>query len=224
MAIAARTKKEATCPGKTRPECRPVGPGRGVLSRVERYLDTAILFRQRDDLHRFAIQEAPPAGLLLEFGVFRGASINAFADHMEARGDSRPIYGFDAFLGLEEPWNGVGYLAHDRFNRAGEPPDVRRNVRLVTGWIKDTLPGFLDQHPDPIALVHIDTDTYKPAKLILSLCKDRFKQGSILLFDELLAYPGWQTGEFKALIEEIEASRYEWIGFYGTQGALRITT
>lgn len=189
---------------------------------VDRYLSTAILFEQREPLLRFAIEEAPKDGLMLEFGVFEGRSINAFADLMKSSRDERCIWGFDSFQGLEEHWNGLGYKARDRFNLNARLPTVRPQVRLVPGWISDTLPGFLAEHAGPISFLHIDTDTYKPAKLILSLCKDRLQPGSIVLFDELLAHPGWQLGEHKALTEEMDAGRYEWIGFSGCRGALRV--
>jgi len=48
--------------------------------------------------------------------------------------------------------------------------------------------------------------------------------GSVVLFDDLLSHPGWQMGEYKALTEEIDASRYEWVGFWGWRGALRISS
>jgi hypothetical protein len=190
---------------------------------VEQHLGTAVLFDTREALQHFAIEEAPETGLILEFGVWKGRSINAFADIMAHRGDTRRIWGFDAFKGLEEHWNGLGYhRVRNHFNRGGRLPDVRANVALVPGWIQDTLPPFLEQHPDPIAFLHIDTDTYKPAKLILSRCKSRLHPGSIILFDDLLAHPGWQLGEYRALVEELDATHYGWIGFSGYCGALRI--
>lgn len=190
---------------------------------VEKHLRSALLFDAREPLQQFAIEEAPKDGLLLEFGVFKGRSINSFAHLLRNMGDSRCIWGFDAFRGLQEHWNGVGYhRSRNKFNLGGQLPEVADNVRLVPGWIDDTLPGFLEQHPGPIAFLHIDTDTYLPAKTILRLCKPRLQAGSLILFDELLAYPGWQHGEYRALIEEMPESGYEWIGFGFTCALLRV--
>ena len=61
--------------------------------------------------------------------------------------------------------------------------------------------------------MHIDTDTYTPCKLILELCKPFFQDGSIILFDQLLGYPGFKNHEFAALKETLDEVDYEFIGF-----------
>jgi Methyltransferase domain len=191
---------------------------------VDRHLQRAILFESREPLCRFVIDEAPKDGLLLEFGVYKGASINRLARLLRGAGDQRKIWGFDAFQGLQEHWHGIGYhRSRNEFNRGGALPEVADNAELVPGWIDETLPTFLDHHPGLIALAHIDTDTYKPAKTILSLCKSRLQEGSLILFDELFAFPGWQNDEYRALTEELPEDAYEWIAFGGQQGLLRIT-
>jgi hypothetical protein len=84
------------------------------------------------------------------------------------------------------------------------------------------LPPFLAENPGPIALLHVDTDTYSPCRTILTLCRDRLVPGSIILFDDLLCYPGWEHGEFKALSEILNPSEYEWLAFSGYRGMLKI--
>ena len=54
-----------------------------------------MLFDGFGQLRRYAFEEAPKDGLLLEFGVFKGKSINGFAAIMDELGDKRTIYGFD---------------------------------------------------------------------------------------------------------------------------------
>lgn len=192
---------------------------------VENHLRTAMLFDRRDALHKFAFDDLLSEGLLMEFGVFKGESINAFADDLADKGDSRKIYGFDAFEGLQENWHGIGYhRSRNHFNLGGRKPDVRSRVRLVPGWIDATLPVFLNESAGPIAFIHIDTDTYLPAKTILSLCKSRLVPGSLILFDELIDYPGWKDGEYKALQEEIDPSYYEWVGFSGWSAMLKVVS
>jgi Methyltransferase domain len=217
-------------PVKGRPH--PTPPVNAVLQQrasetsadfIAPYLGSAILFKQRDAIRTFALDEAPKDGLLLEFGVYRGESINSFAGELTGSGDRRKIYGFDAFQGFQEHWTGGGHhKSRTHFNRGGAIPRVAPNVEIVPGWISDTLPGFLERNPGPIAMLHIDTDTYPPAKSVLSLCKSRLVKGSVILFDELLDYPGWELGEYKALTEEIPEECYEWIGFVAWRAALRI--
>ncbi len=82
---------------------------------------------------------------------------------------------------------------------------------------------FLDQHPgEPLALLHIDTDTYTPARFLLDALKPRLVPGSIIAFDELIGYPNWQAHEAKALGEALPRAGYRFIAFTSRQAAIRI--
>lgn len=188
------------------------------LDFVEQHLEHALLFDARSQLHAYALTKMPAAGLILEFGVFNGDSINALADALALTGDPRRIVGFDSFEGLGEDWVGHEVLA-GTFDRGGVLPEVRGCIDLIAGWVADTLPDFLATTQEDIALMHIDTDTYTPCKQILELTRSRLRPGSIIVFDELLAYPGWQYGEYKALCESIH-SGWDYIAFSGHHAAV----
>ena len=124
---------------------------------------------------------APADGLILEFGVFRGGSLRQIC----AAAAPRIVYGFDWFRGLPEHW----LLPHYRrgtFDTGGRPPDrIPKNGKIVVGLVQDTLGPFLSKHPDdPIAFVHFDMDIYSATSCALMTLKDRFRAGSICLFDE----------------------------------------
>jgi hypothetical protein len=189
---------------------------------IEPLLSSTLLIRRADQIRDFAIRRAPAEGLLLEFGVFRGTSINQFAGILAKRRDARPIYGFDAFRGLSEDWFGKSLPKETNFNRGGKPPRVRPNVRLVIGWLDDTLAPFLAENPGPIAFMHIDTDTYTPCKLALELCRERFVDGTIIVFDEHHGNPNWRNGEFKALNEVLRRDEYRYLAFATQQAVIRI--
>ena len=158
-----------------------------------------------------AVEEPLEDGLVLEFGVFSGETIAAIARALPARA----VHGFDSFEGLPEHWrDGV---AAGAFDRAGELPKVPDNVELVKGWFAETLPRFLEDHPDaPAAFVHVDSDLYSSAACVLALLRPRIVPGTIIVFDELMNYgESWiEDGEFRAL-GELEASwpslKYEWL-------------
>jgi hypothetical protein len=189
---------------------------------IEPLLSSTLLFRRGDRIRDFAISRAPAEGLLLELGVYRGDSINQFADILAKQRDPRPIHGFDAFLGLSEDWFGKSLPQETNLSRKGKPPPVRSNVRLEIGWLEATLAPFLARHSGSIAFMHIDTDTYSPCKLALSLCRERFVDGTILLFDEHHGYPNWQNGEFKALNEILQPDDYRYLAFATQQAVIRI--
>ncbi len=94
-------------------------------------------------------------------------------------------------------------------------PKVEPNTVLVDGYIEETLPKYIKDNESltSVAFIHIDTDTYSPAKVALKELKPYFKPGTIILFDELLGYPNWRNHEFRALNEVLDPSEYEYIGF-----------
>lgn len=166
------------------------------------------------------IKKMNTPGLVCEFGVAAGKSINYLAQKLP----DKKIFGFDSFEGLPETWRD-GHPA-GRF-KVKTMPQVAPNVTLIKGWFDETLPTFLNQHSDPIALLHIDCDLYSSTKTIFSLTKSRLQSGSIIVFDEFFNYPGWKNGEYRAFYEFIEESGmpFEYIGYnrYGTQAAVRLT-
>jgi predicted O-methyltransferase YrrM len=167
----------------------------------------------------FSCAAATVDGLVLEFGVFSGKSINRIAEHKTG-----PVYGFDSFEGLPEDWR-AGY-EKGRFNRA-DLPAVAPNVELIVGWFDRTLPKFLDEHPGPVSLIHMDCDLYTSTQTTLTQLRQRIVPGTIILFDEYFNYPGWEMHEHKAFREFVESwdVQYEYIGLNPNhqQVAVRIT-
>lgn len=180
---------------------------------IRLHLDKVILMATETELRHHALLRAPSDGLLLEFGVFKGASINYMAKLLARNGDPRTLHGFDSFEGLSD--DGFGWVWNKgRFSTGGSLPSVEPNVQLHKGWIDDTLPPFLAAHPDqPIAFIHVDVDIYQPAYTILSQCKHRLRPGSIIVFDELVGYAGWQHHEYKALTQVFDEREYDFISF-----------
>jgi hypothetical protein len=167
------------------------------------------------DLRTYCLKEMPSVGEVLEFGVFKAKSINFMAKYLSDLDDERKIVGFDSFRGFSEEWSGVDRkYEKEFFDQSGVLPKVESNVELVDGFIEDTLPSFIERRElDTVAFVHIDTDTYTPAKVALELLKPYLRKGSIILFDELCGYPNWRSHEYKALTEVLNANEYEFLGF-----------
>jgi hypothetical protein len=157
-------------------------------------------------------------GLFLEFGVFTGKSINRIATHAPS---GCRVYGFDSFNGLPEDFAVVdgNVINKNVFDVHGRLPDVLPNVELVPGWFNETLPSFLEKHPDvPLSLLHVDSDLYSSAKYILDSVSHRLRPGTIIVFDELINYPNYHRNELRALYETLNSGgalsqhRTEWIG------------
>ena len=158
-------------------------------------------------------------GLILEFGVASGVTLRAIAGTI-----GREAVGFDSFKGLPTDWReGVAAGAF-----ACSPPELPLNASLKIGMIEDTLPRFLAEHPtSEINFIHVDTDLYEPAKQILELCEPRL-QKAIIVFDELINFPGWRDHEWKALSEFMTRNSgtfdFEYVGLGGTAAvSLKVT-
>ncbi|WP_152497403.1 class I SAM-dependent methyltransferase [Roseovarius sp. THAF8] len=185
---------------------------------IEANIANALLFGRKSHLLDYVATLIKDEGLMIECGVFTGGSIN----HMAGLHPDRTLFGFDSFEGLSENWTGNHHKS-GHFDLGGQLPNVEPNVELVKGWIDDTFQPFLKKNPGDIAYLHVDTDTYQPAKTILQLAKPRLRVGSVILFDELFGYPAWEHHEYKALTETIPEDKYEFVAFSQMQAALRIT-
>lgn len=173
---------------------------------VEREMPTAPLFPSRKHLHLAALKMRRVEGLVLEFGVASGRSINFLAEQIPAE----TVFGFDGFEGLPEDW----LATYKKGHFAQQLPDVRSNVELVVGWFDKTLPGFVASHPGAVSYLHVDCDLYSSTKTIFDLLGDRIRPGTVIVFDEYFNYPSWQQHEHKAFMELVAARklRYRFIG------------
>ena len=149
------------------------------------------------------------SGLVLEFGVATGRTLNHFARIF----DRQVVHGFDSFEGLPEDW--TSRMPKGFFKR-NNLPRVRDNCKLHVGWFDETLPPFKKEIKDqPIQLLHIDSDLYSSAVTILTTLKKNIVPGTVIVFDEYFNYPGWQLDEFRAWQEFVakNAIKYEYIGY-----------
>ena len=89
----------------------------------------------------------------------------------------------------------------------GVPDALGREVQFIKGSTYETLAPFLAERPGaPIRLFHMDLDTYESCLHGLETCKDRFVEGSILVFDEYLV----TNGEMLAFFEFQRQYELEW--------------
>lgn len=159
--------------------------------------------------------------LLLDLGVWIGWSTRLISDASD-----RTVHGFDTFEGLVEDWqiDDQSLLKRGTFSLSepfaqnlirdtgvslqdGLPDALGRKVRFIRGSTYETLAPFLADRPAaPIRLFHMDLDTYESCLHALETCKDRFVEGSILVFDEYLV----TNGEMLAFYEFQRKYELEW--------------
>jgi hypothetical protein len=170
-----------------------------ALDETVHYIKTrmpdAMIRRDAFDVLSYASTHVAVDGLVAEFGVRTGSTIN----HLARRNRKKVIHGFDSFEGLPEAWTGWTMPA-GAFRGEGIPT-VEPNVELHVGWFDETLPVFLAAHPDPVALIHIDSDIYSSARTVLQALAPRMQPGSVIVFNEYFNYPNWKQHEYRAFQE-----------------------
>ncbi len=179
-------------------------------------------FKTRKQLFEFAMDQVPGQGMRLEFGTYKGNSIN----QMAKIAPTRQFYAFDSFIGLPEGW--TPGARRGSFTTKNKLPSVRSNVTIIPGMFEDSLSPFLQQHSgQQVDYVHVDCDLYSSTKTILDLLHSRFVVGSVVVFDEYYNYAEWLEGEYKAWMDfcTLNNIEFEYIGYIrmGNQVAVQIT-
>ncbi len=178
----------------------------------------ALVLPDRLALLGFALSRAPAAGLVVEFGVEKGASLRHLAGLTE-----REVHGFDSFEGLPGDWGGTKE-AKGAFDLRGKLPKVPGNAKLHVGWFDKELPGFLATHDEACALIHVDCDIYVSTKVVFEQLRARIVPGTVIVFDEYFNYPGWRQHEYKAFQEFVAATgmAYGYLGFSAEKGHVAV--
>ena len=191
----------------------------------EKDMKKASVFLKDDEIRKYSISRALENSnsnkLFLEFGVYKGDSINTFADYLLKK--NLNIYGFDSFEGLEEEWITDSYNPIGTFSLNRKTPKVKKNVNLIVGKVQTTLENFLKKNSEnKISFVHMDMDTYTPTKYVLDKIKPFLAKGSIILFDEFYGFQNWEIHEYKAFKELFNEKEYKYIAFGTRQVAIEI--
>ena len=173
------------------------------------------IFLKKDQIRHFAIKKAlenhNKNSMYLEFGVFKGKSLNLFSKYLKIKNSK--IYGFDSFEGLNEDWVGTR-MTKNFFSNNGKVPKVNKNCLIIKGRVQDTLDSFINNKKNlRINFLHMDLDTYPSTKFVLKKLKKFLINDSIILFDELYNMEGWKVGEFKALSEVFSKNEFQYLAF-----------
>ncbi len=179
-----------------------------TLDFISAKMPRAISFRVPRDLLEYALGLITLEGLVMEFGVFEGKTIDLIAKQLRGR----RVDGFDSFEGLPESWHG-NHMAEGYFK--SHEPKVRKNVRLHAGWFSDTLPEFVERNRESVAFMHIDCDPYSSTATLFEHLGDRIVPGTVIVFDEYFNYPGWREHEYRAFTEFVSRSgcTFDYVGY-----------
>lgn len=196
-------------------------------------LDNMGLYLTRQNLSRINFMQQlyaqilPVHGVIMEFGVRWGQNMALMSNLRgihEPYNYNRKIIGFDTFdgfpsvapedggaahvgdYGVAENWKEELEVILD-FHTQNAPIPHKKKHELVEGDASQTLPAYLEAHPETIiALAYFDFDLYKPTRDCLKAILPHLTKGSVLAFDEL-NMPEF-PGETLAVKEVLGLSRY----------------
>jgi O-methyltransferase len=142
-----------------------------------------------------------------EFGVAGGYSFKWWLEKNREQGSR--FFGFDTFEGLPEKWGAFekGSMAYAMESLQINDP----RASLYKGLFQQTLVPFLEQYDNRNRkLIHIDSDLFSSALVVMTQLYRFLKPGDILLFDEF-AVPQHEFLAFKIFTESFYVN-YEVIG------------
>jgi hypothetical protein len=176
--------------------------------------DTRSLYKAERVYDLIAREIADRQVLYLEFGVWKGYSINYWSKLLKNPGSI--LHGFDSFEGLPEDW--YGDYGSGAFSESGRLPKVNDpRVRFFKGWFEETLAHYhVPEHQ--VLLVNIDCDLYSSTRCVLDFLRqhDLPGIGSWIYFSEF-ADPEHEFRAFKEFVaatgmrfELVAEANYQW--------------
>lgn len=167
-------------------------------------------FTDRFAYYGYVAPQAPPGGVWAEFGARKGKTAHKLS-HFKP--DATPFYLFDSWEGLPEDWDlGDGHVFQKEDMACPQPTLRFKNGRLVKGWFKDTLGPWVESlgTDTPLTMLHMDCDLYSSSLEVLQACDNLLVNGSIVICDDLFAYPNWRDGQWKA-VNDWDPGCVEWL-------------
>jgi len=117
--------------------------------------------------------------LVAEFGVWKGDTLRFIRDTLDA---SWTVFGFDSFYGLPEDWLGTE-IPKGSWNMDGKGIGVFGTTEYI-GLFNKTIPEFLKDYSEPLALIHLDCNIYSSSRDVLFGLNDRLVSGTIIVYDD----------------------------------------
>lgn len=153
--------------------------------------------------------------LLLEFGVYEGASIRTWSEILLH--PQTPLHGLDSFEGLPEHFDERSELQTGAFSTQGTLPRVTDSrIGFHKGWFGETLPHF--SIPDhEFLIISCDADLYSSTIFVLKSLDTHIVPGTLLCFDDLAnvqhepqafgEYIDWSGKRFQAIAAAVGYQR-----------------
>ena len=145
-------------------------------------------------------------GSLIELGFGKGNSLKEFISYMNAKDiDKRNIWIYESFDGYNEPVaEDEGAFKRGEYKRPPQPAydivhTIDREVRLVKGYIEDTLPNNFDKKS--VGIVHSHLVSYSSTLHGLDYFKKYLSDNGIIIVSDYNVFPGTKKAVDKFIID-----------------------
>lgn len=144
-----------------------------------------------------ALDAAPRGGLGVELGVWRGRSLRRAA----RRQPWRRFHGFDSLVGFPEDSRPDWRLDF----KVAALPRLPRNCTFHEGFFETTVPRFVADATEPVAVLNVDCDIHASTHQALTALAPLLGPGAALHLDEGVNYDTWLFNEMLALFRFLDA-------------------
>ena len=173
-------------------------------------------------------------GDFVECGVWKGGNLILFKNFIdkELKDFNRSIFAYDTFEGMSEPdendfdlntnMSAKNLLDNDK-NKSSNTwgicslDEVKNNlsknisnfdnIKFIKGKVEETLEN-LDNLPEKISILRLDTDWYKSTKKELEVLYKRVSSGGVIIIDD---YGHW--GGSKKAVDEFFEGKFVWMHY-----------
>ena len=184
------------------------------ISEFKASLDSKDVQVDKDPLQHVLTNGLFDSGASVVFvGVKDGRQVRLTTRHYK-----ETIYAVDNNKGLEEDWREgypAGSLGRTKEPRLSSDVVVIKDTATYGEGIKRIKDEFVKDNK--VGLLIIDSETYTPCYQALTILSDNLREGSVIVFDEIINYPGYEGHEIKALDDYLTESgkRYEALAING---------
>ena len=180
---------------------------------AEEHLGKALVFSDKAQFMHFVIQKMRK----LKVGsCFLSCNAQSEKNELDDFFTRIPHSDMHSFRSLADAWKS-NHPVKDPYSNTTPPSD--------TYYVDSAFKQSPSKEIPFVGLIHIEGGIPEVAKIVLEGVEKNLKQGVLLMFGELIGYPNWRNGQYRAWnrIAEVYGLKFRYLGFCDHQALVEIT-
>ena len=180
---------------------------------VEEHLGEALVFSEGSRFLHFVVQKMREQTI---GGRFLSCTAQSGENELDAHFTRVSRSNGQSFRSLVDAWKG---------NHPVKAPCSDATPRPDTYYIDSAFKQSPSKEIPVVGLVHIEGGISEVAEIVLEGVEKHLKPGVLLMFGELIGYPNWRNGQYRAWknIVEVYGLKFRYLGFCNHQALVEIT-